>query len=330
MYQEMIAEYMNQNEISKRVRSMINSTNIRSNRFNINIDELRAYRPQLATFIMRSPLAAIKMFQEHLNNNAKSMREEGSSKTNNEKLATAQDNFPKKTQVYYVNFEGNFGRNHITPRGLKSDLLNQYVQVSGIVTRMSIVKPRIQTSIHYCESTKRGHVKHYTDTTNLDTLARQQEDDYTQEGTNGFLTSDANGNPLSVEYGYCIYRDYQTIVIQEMPERAPPGQLPRSIEVILEDDLVDKVKPGDRIQVTGVYRAMPTTGIDNRSAITLTKLIATGLVQINFEKEKPNLNENDIKNIKKLSKDEKLFDILGGSIASSIEGMNNCKKALLL
>jgi len=63
-----------------------------------------------------------------------------------------------------------------------------------------------------------------------------------------------------------------------MPERAPTGQLPRSIEVILEDDLVDKVKPGDRISVTGIYRAIHSKSNESHSAIANTKLIATGLM----------------------------------------------------
>jgi len=75
--------------------------------------------------------------------------------------------FPTKVKTYYVNFEGNFGKNYVTPRGLKSTLVNQFVQVQGIVTRMTMVRPKIQTSVHYCETTGRGLIKNYDDPYNL-------------------------------------------------------------------------------------------------------------------------------------------------------------------
>lgn len=49
----------------------------------------------------------------------------GKAGSNPEKMAARTDSqFPTKTKVYYVNFDGNFGRNHVTPRGLKADLIN--------------------------------------------------------------------------------------------------------------------------------------------------------------------------------------------------------------
>lgn len=37
----------------------------------------------------------------------------------------------------------------------------------------------------------------------------------------------------------------------------PAGQTPHTVLVFAHDDLVDKVQPGDRVTVTGVYRATP-------------------------------------------------------------------------
>ena len=42
---------------------------------------------------------------------------------------------------------------------------------------------------------------------------------------------DDNNNPLTTEYGLCKYRNHQVITVQELPETAPAGQLPRSAEV---------------------------------------------------------------------------------------------------
>ena len=137
---------------------------------------------------------------------------------------------------------------------------------------MSIVKPKIQTSVHYCETTGRGMIKSYNDNTNLAQMTEGPQ----AEQSNAFPTKDQNDNPLSTEYGYCIYKDSQIITIQEMPERAPTGQLPRSIQVVLENDLVEKIKPGDRVQVSGVFRAKQPSMIANSGNFG-TYLVATGI-----------------------------------------------------
>ena len=52
---------------------------------------------------------------------------------------------------------------------------------------MSIVKPKIQTSVHYCEATKKGMVKEYNDQLNLAELAREEN---FNEDNNAFPTKD--------------------------------------------------------------------------------------------------------------------------------------------
>ena len=88
-----------------------------------------------------------------------------------------------------------------------------------------------------------------------------------------------------------------------MPEMAPPGQLPRSIQVILQNDLVEKLKPGDRVEVTGVYRAAPNRGMNGVvPGVFKTHIVATGVTSLLAEKEKPNLSEDDIKAIRTITK----------------------------
>ena len=70
------------------------------------------------------------------------------------------------------------------------------------------------------------------------------------------------------------------VAAQELPETAPPGQLPRSAEVMLEDDLVDSCKPGDRVSLVGVYKALPPRAQGSVSGTFRAVLLANSVRQL--------------------------------------------------
>ncbi len=92
------------------------------------------------------------------------------------------------------------GKNHVNPRGLTSKKINSLLEVKGIVTRLSILRPKLVKSYHYCEKTKLGSIRDYFDEYNL-----SEENNITL--AKGFPTKDQQGNPLSTEFGHCRFRD---------------------------------------------------------------------------------------------------------------------------
>jgi DNA replication licensing factor MCM3 len=139
---------------------------------------------------------------------------------------------------------------------------------------------------------------------------------------------------LVTEYGYCTYRDHQTISIQEMPERAPAGQLPRSVDVLMDDDMVDRVKPGDRIQLVGIFRSLGNRNAGSGSAIFRTLILANNVVLLSSKAgggiAQATITDQDVRNINKMSRKTEVFDLLSQSLAPSIYGHDYIKKAILL
>ncbi|KAG6423745.1 hypothetical protein SASPL_114148 [Salvia splendens] len=63
---------------------------------------------------------------------------------------------------------------------------------------------------------------------------------------------------------------------KEFPENSAPGQLPRTVDIIVEDDLVDSCKPGDRVAIVGIYK-----GLFLGKAKAVTVLIANNVSLLN-------------------------------------------------
>lgn len=213
--------------------------------------------------------------------------------------------------------------------------------MEGIVTKCSLVRPKVVRSVHYCETDVKFTYRNYQDqTTTASGVASTgiyptEDEDKHPVGSRAACTRHiSNTSQLITEYGHCIYRDHQTISIQEMPERAPAGQLPRSVDVILDDDLVDRVKPGDRIQLVGTYRSLGNRSAGNSSSTFRTLILANNIIQLSSKSgggiAQATITDTDIRNINKIAKHKKVFELLSQSLAPSIYGHDHIKKAILL
>lgn len=297
-------------------RSIIKDMLIKSKfRLSVSIDEIREFDREFWLGLLNQPADYLPACERALRDTVLAIYD-------------PQDpSFPHDSydpnQQYYLSFKGAFGGHSLTPRSIDSSYLSKMVSIEGIVTRASLVRPKVIRSVHYAEKTGRFYAREYRDqTTSFDAIATPAI----------YPTEDMEGNKLTTEYGYSTYRDYQKISVQEMPETAPPGQLPRSVDVILDDDLVDLTKPGDRVQIVGVYRALG--GAANNSSSFKTVILSNSVYLLHARStgvaSQEKLTDQDIRNINKLAKDRKIFDILSRSLAPSIYGFDYIKKAVLL
>lgn len=61
------------------------------------------------------------------------------------------------------------------------------------------------------------------------------------------------------------------------------GQTPHSVMLVTYGDTVDSVRPGDRVIVTGIYRAQPLR--DNPRAQNVKAVYKTHIDVLHFEKK---------------------------------------------
>jgi len=240
--ENLVTRYMGRSEITQKIQDMINNN---KRRLVLELDSIRDYDDRLSKALLNHPLKWLKYLETHLTSIISDMNDSGDLKRATRDIAGV-----KKQDEHFIDLQGAYGRHMVSPRGLTADLANKMVCVQGIITRMSIVRPKIVCSVHYCEDTKQGSVKEYFDQYSLGNNPNIEGNSFSAKAagymTNAVPTKDLNGNPLSFEYGLSSFRDIQILHVQEPPERTPVGQLPRSVEVVLQDDLVDRVKPGDR------------------------------------------------------------------------------------
>jgi len=284
----------------KLTRDMIEQ---KGSRLVVSINDLRNSNPERAKSLLNKSFEEVSAFQRALK----------------EFVGSIDATYAKETSEFFIGLEGSFGSKHVTPRTLTARNLGNLVCLEGIVTKCSLVRPKVVKSVHYCPATSKTMERTYTDLTSFDAFPT----------TAAYPTQDEEGNKLETEYGLSKYKDHQTITVQEMPEKAPAGQLPRSVDIIADNDLVDLAKPGDRVQVIGSYRAMPGKQNGYTNGTFKCVLIANNVALLSKEVT-PSITGEDVAKCKKFAKQKgDVFAMLAKSLAPSIHGHEYIKQALL-
>ena len=129
-------------------------------------------------------------------------------------------------------------------RNLRTIDVGHLLSISGTVTRTSEVRPELSLATFTCEACRAvvanvEQVFRYTEPTQCPNL----------------ICGNRNGWRLDVRQS--VFIDWQKVRIQENSSEIPTGSMPRTLDVILRGEIVERAKAGEKCIFTGALIVVP-------------------------------------------------------------------------
>uniref|UniRef100_A0A8C7VV90 DNA replication licensing factor MCM4 n=1 Tax=Oncorhynchus mykiss TaxID=8022 RepID=A0A8C7VV90_ONCMY len=149
-------------------------------------------------------------------------------------------------------------------RSLNPEDIDQMITISGMVIRTSQLIPEMQEAFFQCQ---------------VCAFSTRVEVDRGRIAEPAVCRNCNTTHSLALIHNRSAFSDKQMIKVQESPDDMPAGQTPHTTIVYAHNDLVDKVQPGDRINITGelmrVHHCNLTLDGKQKMTVVITKLIST-------------------------------------------------------
>ncbi|MBI5226763.1 ATP-binding protein [Candidatus Micrarchaeota archaeon] len=200
-------------------------------------------------------------------------------------------------------------------QNLGAEHLDRMFRVEGVVSWVTEIKPLMKTSLWqciHCQTT----IKTATDKTNIKPPA------ICQCGRRDFKLMEKSTSS--------DYINVQRAQIQELVEKLRGNAPTASVEVWLEDDLVNLMVPGEKFIMTGILRLRPVKEGKVKTAVYAKFLDIVHLQRMEREFEELEITKDEQDQIERLAKDPALFEKVVKSVAPSIFGYNELKQAIAL
>lgn len=163
-------------------------------------------------------------------------------------------------------------------RDLNPNDINHLISIKGIVIRCSEIMPELKEAHFRCASC--GHVE-----------MSPNEGGRIQEPQD--CAKCKTKLSFEVVHNLCLFSDRQYIKLQETPETVPDGETPQTVTLVVYEELVDAVKPGDRVEVTGIFRAQPMRISANQRVLRSVFNTYLDVIAFNLTTKQRYLNTDD-------------------------------------
>lgn len=177
-------------------------------------------------------------------------------------------------------------------RDLRQVHLNALIKIRGVVTKRTAVFPELKDLYFKCANC--GDIKGPL----LNTSYEQDQKQFL-----GNCIHCQKKGPYYLEESRSIYRNYQKWTIQETPGTVPPGRVPRQKEVYVLNDLVDSARPGDEVEITGIFMNKLDLGANIKHGFPVfNTIIEANNVKRFSDEQVVELTEEDKQKIKDLGR----------------------------
>lgn len=221
---------------------------------------------------------------------------------------------------------------NVSIRDLDSEKIAKLVRVPGIVIGASVMSSKA-TDLHIqCRNCGHGDSIHVLGGFSGVTLPRKCG----RRRVENDPTPPCPLDPYFVLHDKSQFVDQQIIKLQEAPDQVPVGELPRHVLISADRFLTNRVVPGSRCSVTGIFsiyqnKASKNSNTTGAVAIRTPYLRAVG---INTDldqsaKGSATYTEEEEQEFLEMSRRPDLYNIMANCIAPSIYGNWDIKKAIL-
>jgi replicative DNA helicase Mcm len=202
-------------------------------------------------------------------------------------------------------------------RDIRSNQINTFVSVEGILRKTTEVRPRVTSAVFKCLEC--GQI----------TPPYPQKYGKFQEPFRLCATCQKK-TPLELVPEKSDFVDAQKLRIQESPEGLRGGEQPQTLDVDVTDDLTGDSAPGDRVIINGILRSFQRVNAGTKSTLFDIYLECNAIEVAEKEFEEVNISEEDEAAIMELSRDPKIYSKIPRSIAPTIYGNDDVKEAVAL